>query len=77
MSRFYCGSKSSFVSHVVYHPGKLTVVFKNNPHKYEYYFVSKAVYNTLKKSESVGSAYGEFVKGKYPCKKIKVKKNGN
>jgi len=59
---------------VAYHPGRLTVVFKKNPHKYEYYFVSRSVYSKLEKSESVGSAFGDLVKGKYPCKKIKTNK---
>ena len=71
--RFYCGSRSSFVSNVTYHPGKLTVVFKGNTHKYEYYFVPKAVFNNLRKADSVGSAYCELVKGNYPYKKIKKK----
>ena len=71
--RFYCGSRSSFVSQVVYHPGKLTVRFKKNNNKYEYFFVPKSVFAQLLKSDSVGAAYGELVKGKYPCRKVKMK----
>lgn len=74
--RFYCGSYSSFVSQVTYHPGKLTVRFKKNANKYEYFFVPKAVFAELFNAESVGAAYGELVKGKYPCRKVKTKKKG-
>jgi len=72
MKRFYCGVKSSFISFVTYHPGRLTVKFKGNPNKYEYYFVPQKVFAALAKAESVGSAYCSLVKGKYPSKK-KVK----
>ena len=71
--RFYCGLKSSFVSNVTYNPGRLTVVFKGNTSKYEYFFVPKAVFHKLRKSESVGATYCALVKGVYPCRKVEKK----
>ena len=70
MARFFCASRSSFVSKVVYKPGRLSVNFKGNPATYEYFFVPKAIFKHFEKAESFGQYYNESVKGKYPSRKV-------
>lgn len=60
---------SSVIDAVEYVPGRLTVYF-NNGSSYNYYAVSRKVFNDLLLADSVGAFFSENVRDNYSSKKV-------
>ena len=58
---------SSFIKKIDYENKALTIRMKHG--EYIYHGVPQSTFNNLKKADSTGQGYNEFIKGKFPCYK--------